>query len=164
MKKFSWYTIIHPNWNEGEPPLFRLVGPAILPKERTCDIYFKPNRKGGHMHNHFKNVLHRIVIRSKNARKTSRKNRTKWKQRGANGQTILQILRTCGSYHTRLLLVRRTKKRSLRTHRQGKERLQVFRISGARRIRPAPHLSPGAPTNRQRSNRSFFRGLTASFC
>ena len=49
-------------------------------------------------------------------------------------------------------------------HRQGKERLQVFRVPGTRRLRPAPHLSPGAPTNRQRSNRSFFRGLTASFC
>ena len=59
MKKFSWYTIIHPDWNKGEPPLFRLVGPAILPDERTCDIYFKPNRKGGHTHNHVKNI-HRI--------------------------------------------------------------------------------------------------------
>lgn len=48
MKKFSWYTIIHPDWHKGEPPLFRLVGPAILPDERTCDIYFKPNRKGGY--------------------------------------------------------------------------------------------------------------------
>lgn len=48
MKKFSWYTIIHPDWHKGEPPLFRLVGPAILPDEHTCDIYFKPNRKGGY--------------------------------------------------------------------------------------------------------------------
>ena len=48
MRKFSWYTIIHPDWQPGEPPLFRLVGPAILPDERTCDIYFKPNRKGGY--------------------------------------------------------------------------------------------------------------------
>lgn len=48
MKKFSWYTIVHPDWNKGEPPLYRLVGPAILPDERTCDIYFKSNRKGGY--------------------------------------------------------------------------------------------------------------------
>lgn len=48
MKKFSWYTIIHPDWHKGEPPLFRLVGPAIFQDERTCDIYFKPNRKGGY--------------------------------------------------------------------------------------------------------------------
>lgn len=48
MRKFSWYTIIHPDWHKGEPPLFRLVGPAILPDEKTCDIYFKPNRKGGY--------------------------------------------------------------------------------------------------------------------
>lgn len=60
MKRFSWFTIIHPDWHEGEPPLFRLVGPAILPDERTCDIYFKPNRKGGHRHNHVKNAMARM--------------------------------------------------------------------------------------------------------
>jgi len=60
MKRFSWYTIIHPDWHEGEPPLFRLVGPAILPDERTCDIYFKPNRKGGHRHNHIRNAHKRM--------------------------------------------------------------------------------------------------------
>lgn len=65
MKKFSWYTIIHPDWNKGEPPLFRLVGPAILPDERTCDIYFKPNRKGGHRHNHIKNMELRLMLSKK---------------------------------------------------------------------------------------------------
>lgn len=52
MRKFSWYTIVHPAWQEGQPPIFRLVGPAILPDEHTCDIYFKPNRKGVHTHFH----------------------------------------------------------------------------------------------------------------
>lgn len=49
MRYHSWYTIVHPGY-EGwpAPPLFRLVGPAILPDEHTCDIYFKPNRKGGY--------------------------------------------------------------------------------------------------------------------
>ncbi len=65
MRKFSWYTIIHPDWNKGEPPLFRLVGPAILPDERTCDIYFKPNRKGGHTHNHLKNIELRLMLSKK---------------------------------------------------------------------------------------------------
>lgn len=61
MKKYSWYTIIHPDWQKGEPPLFRLVGPAILPDERTCDIYFKPNRKGGHTHNHYANYEFKLM-------------------------------------------------------------------------------------------------------
>ena len=56
MRKFSWYTIVHPDWEKWEPPLYRLVGPAILPDERTCDIYFKPNRKGGHTHCHCLNA------------------------------------------------------------------------------------------------------------
>lgn len=65
MRKFSWYTIIHPGWNKGEPTLFRLVGPAILPDERTCDIYFKPNMKGGHTHNHLKNMELRLMLTKK---------------------------------------------------------------------------------------------------
>ena len=55
MRKFSWYTIVHPAY-EGwpAPPLYRLVGPLVAEEvaagEFTCDIYFKPNRKGGHHH------------------------------------------------------------------------------------------------------------------
>lgn len=53
MKKFSWYTIVHPDY-EGwpAPPLYRIVGPLVEEEiaagEYTCDIYFKPNRKGGY--------------------------------------------------------------------------------------------------------------------
>lgn len=63
MRNYSWYTIIHPDY-EGwpSPPLFRLVGPAILPDERTCDIYFKPNRKGGY--NRKKNRLENLQMLS----------------------------------------------------------------------------------------------------
>lgn len=68
MRKFSWYTIIHPDWHLGEPPLYLLVGPAILPDERTNDIYFKPNMKGGHRHNHIFNVCNRITFRGKKSR------------------------------------------------------------------------------------------------
>ena len=78
MKKYSWFTIIHPDWHEGEPPLFRLVGPAILPDERTCDIYFKPNRKGGHRHNHIYNACHRIVFRGKGARRVDIDDKTRF--------------------------------------------------------------------------------------
>lgn len=69
MKKFSWYTIVHPDWQEGQSPLFRLVGPAILPDEHTCDIFYKPNRKGGHRHNHIYNVCNRITFRGKKSRR-----------------------------------------------------------------------------------------------
>ena len=72
MKRFSWYTIVHPDWNEGEPPLFSLVGPAILHDEHTCDIYYKPNRKGGHRHNHLSNHELRLM-HTKNERKCIRK-------------------------------------------------------------------------------------------
>ena len=72
MRKFSWYTIIHPDWHKGEPPLFRLVGPAILLDERTCDIYFKPNMKGGHRHNHLSNHELRLMYRKKEIRQLRR--------------------------------------------------------------------------------------------
>ena len=65
--KYSWYTVIHPDY-EGwpAPPIYRLVGPAIEQSgETTCDIYYKENRKGGHMHNHVRNAhkrMHRCHI------------------------------------------------------------------------------------------------------
>lgn len=74
-RKFSWYTIVHPDY-EGwpAPPLFRLVGPAIEQSgEVTCDIYYKPNRKGGHRHNHFSNRWVLGYYRSKRLRKGLRK-------------------------------------------------------------------------------------------
>ena len=78
MKKFSWYTIVHLDWNEGEPPLFRLVGPAILPDEHTCDIYYKPNRKGGHRHNHIYNVCNRITFRGKYRKRLPREDKKRF--------------------------------------------------------------------------------------
>ena len=60
-RKFSWYTIVHPDY-EGwpAPPIYRLVGPAIEQSgETTCDIYYRPNRKGGHTHNCCRNCLKR---------------------------------------------------------------------------------------------------------
>lgn len=72
MRMFSWYTIVHPDWHKGEPPLFRLVGPAILPDEHTCDIYFKPNMKGGHRHNHLSNHELRLMYSKKEIRQLRR--------------------------------------------------------------------------------------------
>lgn len=78
MRRFSWYTIVHPDWQEGQPPLFRLVGPAILPDEHTCDIYFKPNRKGGHRHNHIFNVCYRITFRGKYRKRLPREEKKRF--------------------------------------------------------------------------------------
>ena len=78
MKKFSWYTIVHPDWQEGESPLFRLVGPAILPDEHTCDIYYKPNMKGGHRHNHIFNVCYRITFRGKYRKRLPREDKNRF--------------------------------------------------------------------------------------
>jgi hypothetical protein len=72
MRKFSWYTIVHPDWQEGQPPFFRLVGPSILPDEHTCDIYFKPNLKGGHRHNHLSNHELRLMYSKKEIRQLRR--------------------------------------------------------------------------------------------
>lgn len=89
MKKFSWYTIVHPAWQEGQPPLFRLVGPAILPDEHTCDIYFKPNRKGGHTHSHCLNA----GIRKNDRRKIKLKFKKAFL--GALGAEIINIMFRC---------------------------------------------------------------------
>ena len=49
MKRYSLYTIVHPDWHHGEPSLYLLVGPAIEEsRELTKDIYYKQNRKGGY--------------------------------------------------------------------------------------------------------------------
>ena len=78
MKKFSWYTIVHPDWQEGQSPLFRLVGPAILPDEHTCDIFYKPNMKGGHRHNHIYNVCYRITFRGKYRKRLPREDKNRF--------------------------------------------------------------------------------------
>lgn len=75
MRNYSWFTIVHPDY-EGwpAPPLYRLVGPAILPDERTCDIYFKPNRKGGYnrKESHLLNVQMKKIYGKNEWRKKKR--------------------------------------------------------------------------------------------
>lgn len=74
-RKFSWYTIVHPDY-EGwpAPPIYRLVGPAIEQSgETTCDIYYRPNMKGGHRHNHCSNAMLRKYGRQKALRQALRK-------------------------------------------------------------------------------------------
>ena len=67
MKKFSWYTT--------EETTFDCVGQKFY---RVCVDgepiigfypYYKPNRKGGHTHNHIYNKCHKHIFRSKQARK-----------------------------------------------------------------------------------------------
>lgn len=57
MKTFSWYNI--PDIHNG--------GYQVMQEECYC-VYSKPNRKGGHTHNHLYNVALRRIYRSKNAR------------------------------------------------------------------------------------------------
>ena len=74
-RKFSWYTIVHPDY-EGwpAPPIYRLVGPAIEQSgETTCDIYYRPNMKGGHRHNYCNNVMLRKYGRQKALRSCLRR-------------------------------------------------------------------------------------------
>lgn len=68
MKRFSWHSEpgLAPHW-------FKIYG--WLPNRYLPIVMFgdslpiyKPNRKGGHRHNHIYNVCHRITFRSKSAR------------------------------------------------------------------------------------------------
>ena len=68
MGMFSWYTLNVKDeygrylgskvFGEGSPFAFR-----------KCHEYYKPNRKGGHKHNHARNVLERKLNKSKASRK-----------------------------------------------------------------------------------------------
>lgn len=70
-RKFSWYTVPHPS---GMSSLYRLAGPAIEQSgEITCDIYYRPNMKGGHRHNHCNNVMLRKYGRQKALRSCLRR-------------------------------------------------------------------------------------------
>lgn len=60
MRIYSWHTVVHPDWHEGEPPLYLVVNADGTPEEddgiHTNSIEYKPNRKGGHRHNYLKNL------------------------------------------------------------------------------------------------------------
>ena len=71
MKEFSWYTDEKPNistYLNGAPKKRYLVVDGIAVIGR-CVMHYKPNRKGGHTHNHVYNKCHKHIFRSKQARK-----------------------------------------------------------------------------------------------
>lgn len=81
MKKYSWYTEDHSKaWYEGEPPLYRVVCSLLHPEELMCSAYFKPNRKGGHTHNHLFNVLTRTLFRGRHHGNVPRDRKAEWRE------------------------------------------------------------------------------------
>ena len=70
MKKFSWHTDDKPSistYINGAPKKRYLVVDGIDVVGRAV-MHYKPNRKGGHTHNHIYNVLYRSSKRN-NVRK-----------------------------------------------------------------------------------------------
>lgn len=79
MRNYSWYTIVHPDY-EGwpAPPLYLVVNPDGTPEEvdghRTCSIEYKPNRKGGYNRkdSHLLNVMMKKIYGKNEWRKKKR--------------------------------------------------------------------------------------------
>lgn len=73
MKEFSWYTDCKPHistYLNGAPKKRYLVVDGISVVGRAV-MHYKPNMKGGHTHNHSRNVLERKLNKSKASRKRS---------------------------------------------------------------------------------------------
>ena len=74
MRMFSWHTDDKPHistYLNGAPKKRYLVVDGIDVVGRAV-MHYKPNRKGGHRHNHIYNACHRIVFRGKGARRVDR--------------------------------------------------------------------------------------------
>ena len=71
MKRFSWRSEpgMAPHWYKIYGWLPNRYLPIVMFGD-SLPIY-KPNRKGGHRHNHIYNACHRIVFRGKKSRKLS---------------------------------------------------------------------------------------------
>lgn len=79
MAEFSWYTDSKPHistYINGAPKKRYLVVDGIAVIGR-CVMHYKPNRKGGHRHNHARNILERKLNKSKNSRKHCHNNLNK---------------------------------------------------------------------------------------
>lgn len=71
MRYFSWYTDDKPHistYLNGTPKKRYLVVDGIDVVGRAV-MHYKPNMKGGHRHNHARNVLERKLNKSKSSRK-----------------------------------------------------------------------------------------------
>ena len=80
MKKFSWYSEpgLAPHWYKIYGWLPNRYLPIVMFGD-SIPIY-KPNRKGGHRHNHIYNVCNRILFRSKTRRKICIENKREWRE------------------------------------------------------------------------------------
>lgn len=77
MRMFSWYTDKVPHistYLNGAPKKRYLVVDGIAVIGRAV-MNYKPNRKGGHTHNHIYNKCNKHIFRGKNARKIDRKDK-----------------------------------------------------------------------------------------
>lgn len=68
MQIYHWFTV------EQKDDYGRYIGNVLYGKGGIAPFYkcydnYKPNRKGGHRHNHIYNACHRIVFRNKSARR-----------------------------------------------------------------------------------------------
>ena len=77
MKRFSWHTEpgLAPHWYKIYGWLPNRYLPIVM--FDSLPIY-KPNRKGGHRHNHIYNACHRIVFRGKGARRVDRNDKIRF--------------------------------------------------------------------------------------
>ena len=67
MRKFSWYTDNKPHistYINGAPKKRYLVVDGVAVIGRAV-MHYKPNRKGGHRHNHLKNMELRLMLTKK---------------------------------------------------------------------------------------------------
>lgn len=66
-KKYTRFEkeMLREEMDKGQSAYKEIENPAILQDEHTCDIYFKPNLKGGHTHNHLKNMELRLMLTKK---------------------------------------------------------------------------------------------------
>lgn len=67
MTIYSWFTFDKKD-EHGRYVGNIVYGEGGIAPFRKCYDNYKPNRKGGHTHNHIYNVCHRITFRSKSAR------------------------------------------------------------------------------------------------
>lgn len=80
MREFSWYTDEKPHistYLNGAPKKRYLVVDGIAVIGRAV-VHYKPNRKGGHRHNHIYNVCNRITFRGKYRKRLSREDKKRF--------------------------------------------------------------------------------------
>lgn len=80
MKNFSWHSEpgAAPHWYKIHGWLPNRYLPIVMFGD-SIPIY-KPNRKGGHRHNHIYNVCNRILFRSKNVRQIDPTQKQKFRE------------------------------------------------------------------------------------